>query len=177
MLKGPCQFDFNCHCHSCVSVMRHLDKKFPNAASAAVEHGVGKSFWLLKDITLPPGDDLLAFINVGSDGKKIRSYTTCCGTLFNTAGGAVFRIPARPLSRNNVRSFNGAAYTPKTPPTNVLTKHSFGDYTLPENSYEERGPVLATAFGKMGEATETSADARWFKTSEDVAESVDITWE
>ena len=55
-------------------------------SSALVNGGVGKSLYLIKDIELPEGG--LAFLKVG-DGKNIRSYTTCCGTLFNSAGGAV----------------------------------------------------------------------------------------
>ena len=105
-LAGPPVFDFNCHCHSCVAPARYLDARFPDSSrSALVNHGVGKSFWLLKDITLPAGG--LSFLKVGANGKNIRAYTSCCGTLFNTAGGKQFPVPGRPLSRNNVQIADG----------------------------------------------------------------------
>ena len=66
------------------------------------------------------------------------AYTSCCGTLFNSAGGRQFRIAARPLTRNNVKTAAGAAYVPAEAPTDCLTKFAFGDYALPGASFEYR---------------------------------------
>ena len=67
-----------------------------------------------QDIELPASGGL-SFLKVGPSGDNIRSYTSCCGTLFNSAGGGNWaggNFPARPLTRNNVKTADGGAYTP-----------------------------------------------------------------
>ena len=177
-LKGPPVFDFNCHCHSCVAPARYLDGKFSSARSALVNGGVGKVFWLLENIELPA--DGLAFLKVGESGENVRSYTACCGTLFNSAGGKQFPVPARPLTRNNVKAADGSAYVPADPKqcTDCLTQYAFGDYTLPEPHFDGMSDALQAGFGLCGGAlVPDEIDPRWLKVGEDVSEVVPITWE
>ena len=92
----------------------------------------GKTFWRLGDIELPEGG--LSFLKVG-DGSNIRSYASCCGTLFNTAGGAQFPIGGRPLTRNNVKHADGSPYCPPASECHDgLTKFAFDDYELPDGN-------------------------------------------
>ena len=137
----------------------------------------------MKDIELPASGGL-SFLKVGPSGDNIRSYTSCCGTLFNSAGGGNWaggNFPARPLTRNNVKTADGGAYTPADAVTDVVVGgegSNFTDYTLPEPHFFGGSPELGAGFGKCGAADKPQdADAAWLKTSADVTEVVPITWE
>lgn len=173
-------FCFSCHCHSCVAPARHLDSAHDNSRSALVHGGVAKAFFRLDDIALPDGlpDGSLRFLKVGPDGENIRSYTACCGTLFNTAGGKGFGYAVRPLSSVNVFDGEGKALVPQGA-TDCLTKFAFADYELPQGCYEGASPELQEAFGGLGPkgGDMEKYDARWLKSGEEVDEVVPITWE
>eukprot|EP01046_Picozoa_sp_COSAG06_P002239 COSAG06_NODE_78_length_25492_cov_189.998307_18_plen_351_part_00 len=137
----------------------------------------------MKDIELPASGGL-SFLKVGPSGDNIRSYTSCCGTLFNSAGGGNWAggdFPARPLTRNNIKTADGGAYTPADVVTDVVVGgegSNFTDYTLPEPHFFGGSPELGAGFGKCGAADKPeNADAAWLKTSADVTEVVPITWE
>ena len=155
---------------------RYLNEKYPDSRSGLVGGAAGKTFWRLGDIELPEGG--LSFLKVG-DGKNIRSYASCCGTLFNTAGGAQFPIGGRPLTRNNVKNPDGSPYCPPASECHDgLTKFAFDDYELPEGAYETGPPAVGEGFKAIGPVDDASKyDDRWFKTGDDVEESVPITWE
>jgi hypothetical protein len=179
-LKAPPVFEGNCHCHSCVAPARYLDAKYPQTSkSGLVNGGVGKAFFRLEDIELPEGG--LAYLKVGENGENIRSYTTCCGTLFNTAGGKIFPIAARPLTRNNIQNSDSSPYVSPEAPTNTFTKYAYDDYTLPEPHFEGLGPVVSAAFAAQDPQPDDAAgakyDPRWFKVGAKVNEVVPITWD
>jgi hypothetical protein len=182
-LKAPPVFDMNCHCHSCVAPARYLDAKYPETSKSGLINGgaVGKTFFHLQDIELPEGG--LAYLKVGDGGEKIRSYTTCCGTLFNTSGGKCFPKAARPLTRNNIRNTDGSPYVSTETPTDVLTKYTYGDYTLPEGHFEGPSPAVMAGFSRLAPLSkdDTAAHAKyhqsWFKVGAEVNEVVPITWE
>jgi hypothetical protein len=148
-----------------VAPARFLDAKHgATARSALVNGGVGKVFWHLENIELPAEE--LRFLKVGENGENIRSYTACCGTLFNTAGGKQFSAPARPLTRNSVKAPDGSAYTPADPSlcTDCLTKYAFGDYELPTPSFEGGSEALSDGFAACGAgAMPDEVDPRWLK--------------
>jgi len=182
-LKAPPVFEMNCHCHSCVAPGRYLDAKFPDTSQSGLVHGgAGKSFFHLQDIELPQeGGAGLSFLKVGDDGENIRSYTTCCGTLFNTAGGKQFTRAARPLTRNQIQNSDGTPFVSPETPTDVLTKHAFGDYALPEPHFEGMSPAVGAGFSKLAplsdDADRAKFDPSWFKVGAEVSEVVPITWE
>jgi hypothetical protein len=180
-LKAPPVFDMNCHCHSCVAPARYLDAKYPETSkSGLVNGGVGKSFFHLQDMELTKGE--LTYFKVGESGENIRSYTTCCGTLFNSAGGKQFSPAARPLTRNNIQNSDGSPYVSTETPTDVLTKHAYDDYTLPEGHFEGASPAVMAGFSGLvalpdDDAARAKYDQSWFKVGAEVNEVVPITWE
>jgi hypothetical protein len=188
-LKAPPVFEMNCHCHSCVAPARYLDAKYPETSkSGLVNGGVGKAFFRLEDIELPKGGGGggrgLTYLKVGDDGEKIRSYTTCCGTLFNSSGGKCFPVAARPLTRNNIiQKSDGSPYVSLETPTDVNTKYAYGDYTLPEPHFEGRSPAVSAGFSALApllpddDAARAKYDQSWFKVGAEVNEVVPITWE
>jgi hypothetical protein len=133
----------------------------------------------LEDIELPEGG--LAYLKVGDDGENIRSYTTCCGTLFNTTGGKSFPFAARPLTRNNIQNSDGSPYVSPETPTDVLTKDAYNDYTLPEPNFEGDSPAAIAGFAALTPLPDDAAlakyDQSWFKVGSEVNEVVPITWE
>jgi hypothetical protein len=170
----------NCHCRSCVAPARHLDAKYPETSkSGLVNGGVGKAFFKLEDIELPEGG--LAYLKVGDEGENIRSYTTCCGTLFNTAGGKRFPLAGRPLTRNNIQNSDGSPYVSPETPTDVSTQHAHDDYTLPEPNFEGASPAAMAGFSAITPVPDDAAcakyDQSWFKVGSEVNEVVPITWE
>jgi hypothetical protein len=178
-LKAPPVFEMNCHCHSCVAPARYLDAKHPQTSkSGLVNGGAGKAFFRLEDIELPEGG--LTYLKVGENGEKIRSYTTCCGTLFNTAGGKQFPKAARPLTRNNIQNSDSSPYVSPETPTDVNTKYAYDDYTLPEPHFEGMSPATRAGFSALGpqpdDAECAKYDQSWFKGSAEVNEVVPITW-
>jgi hypothetical protein len=178
-LKAPPVFDMNCHCRSCVAPARYLDAKYPETSKSGLVDGggVGKSIFHLKDIELPEGG--LAYFKLGDDGENIRSYTTCCGTLFNSTGGKQFPKDARPLTRNNIQNSDGSPYVSTETPTDVLTKFAFDDSTPPEGHFEGMSPAVMAAFPLLVSSDEASAkyNQSWFKVGAEVNEVVPITWE
>jgi hypothetical protein len=179
-LKAPPVFEMNCHCHSCVAPARYLDAKYPETSkSGLVNGGIGKAMFRLEDIELPEGG--LTYLKVGDNGEKIRSYTTCCGTLFNTSGGKRLTVAARPLTRNNIQNSDGSPYVSPETPTDVNTKYAFDDYTLPEPHFEGRSPAASAGFSALAPLTDDAArtkyDQSWFKVGVEVNEVVPITWE
>ena len=151
------------------------------SGNVLVNGGVGKSFWLVKDITLRPADGL-AYLKVGDNGENIRAYSACCGTLFNSAGGKQFRVSARPLTRNNITRADGSPYIPAEEPTacGIAGPSSyFEDYEKPSNFFEDRSPALMAGFQKCGEMSSPDDTLpKWAtKVGDEVDEVVPITWD
>ena len=193
-LKGEPVFNSNCHCHSCVAPARYLGHRgrggigivnrafgVPPGTSPIVNGGVGNTFFMIKDIELPPIEEKgLKFFKVG-EGDNIRSYTSCCGTLFCTGGGKHYPVSARPLTRSCIKNLNGSPYRPDDQPTECWIKHSFGDYKLPEPHFEGESPAHSVGIAKCAVRTTpddaNKLDERWFLSGQEVAESLPITWE
>lgn len=151
------------------------------SGNALVNGGVGKTFWMVKNITLrsPEGLD---YLKVGDSGENIRAYSACCGTLFNSAGGKQFRVSARPLTRNNIIRSDGSPYIPAEPPSACGIAGPgayFNDYEKPDPFFEDRSPALIAGFQKCGEMSSPDDDLHeWAtKVGAEVDEVVPITWE
>ena len=173
---------------SCVAPARYLNAKFGvrnhmyygRSGNALVNGGVGKTFWMVKNVTLRP--DGLAYLKVGNNGENIRAYSACCGTLFNSAGGKQFRVSARPLTRNNITRADGTPYVPAEPPTACGIAGAgafFEDYEKQQPFYEDRSPALLAGFQKCGEMSspDDELDEWATKVGAEVDEVVPITWE
>jgi hypothetical protein len=173
---------------SCVAPARYLNGKYGvrnfmyhgKSGNALVDGGVGKTFFMVRDIALP--EEGLSFLKVGDAGENIRAYSACCGTLFNSAGGKQFRVSARPLTRNNITRADGSPYIPAEEPTSCGIAGPgayFEDYEKPEPFFEDRSPALMAGFGKCGEMSspDDSLEDWATKVGADVDETVPITWE
>ena len=139
--------EMNCHCKDCVSVMRFIDEKHPGGTSACVDGGVGKALFYLTDIEFcDEGDpsDKFGYVKLGQDGKNVRNYTKCCGTMMNSAGGAGFPANFRPFTRNCIvkaddgtpydETKKGAADAEK--PLNTMASKSFDPAAVPEPKHD-----------------------------------------
>lgn len=179
--------NINCHCHSCVASARHVDAKGSDNTSALNETGgVGKSFYYLDQVEVPKGDldGKLEFCKVGESGKIIRSYTKCCGTLLNTAGGAEFPAGFRPFNRSCIKNSDGTRYSPRDV-LNVHAKSAFEPKDVPEPKAATAAPKIYAGFiggalcMKTGIATgvgQLMGDEAFFKAPSSVTEVVPITW-
>mmetsp|Transcript_394 Transcript_394/g.819 ORF Transcript_394/g.819 Transcript_394/m.819 type:complete len:204 (+) Transcript_394:57-668(+) len=188
-LRGEPVIVMNCHCHSCVSVARHCDDKAAGSNISALSEGGGcaKAMFYLENVSLPDDKlaEKLAFCKVGDQGDIIRSYTKCCGTLVNTAGGRSFPTGFRPFNRNCIRNEDGTPYEPKEPVINILAKYAFRpeDVPAPRRSLVPMGILRKFAGGaisyKLGccPGVGTLGQEKAFHMAgADVSEVVPITW-
>lgn len=178
---------FNCHCRSCVACARHVDAKGLDNTSALDETGgVAKSLYYLDsvDVSKVELDGKLEFCKVGESGDIIRSYTKCCGTMVNTAGGGNFPTGFRPFNRNCIKNIDGTDYSPQEV-LNVMSKHAFKPEDVPEPKAAIATPGVLAAFigGVLCMRTGISTGAErlmgaeaFFKAPSSVTEVVPITW-
>jgi len=187
-LKGEPLFVFNCHCHSCVSTVRHVDAKgLPNTSALSDSGGAATALYYLDNVEVTASylDGKLGFSKVGEKGENIRSYTKCCGTPLNLAGGSKFPTGFRPFNRNCITNADGSAYSPPPDVLNINVKHSFNPGQVPQpkaNTVPCKiikgfvGGILCWKTGiRTGAATLYGAEA-FFKDPKSVTEVVPITW-
>ena len=194
-LLGEPLFVINCHCRSCVACMRYIDAKGDGRNTSAVaggaNGGVAKAFFELENVEFVGTNpiDKMAFVKLGSDGKNIRSYTRCCGTQINTAGGRSFPASFRPFNRNCIKNSDGSEYEidPATV-LNVFKAKAFEPNRVPKPDGGLALVTFAARFGakllahklhhrgagsKLGEEKERAYRVH----GSQVAEIVPITWE
>lgn len=186
-LKGEPRIAFNCHCHSCVACIRHVDAKgLPNTSALSDSGGAAKALWYLDnvDVTASYLEGKLNFIKVGDSGAVVRSYTKCCGTIVNTAGGATFGPGFRPFNRNCITNSDGSAFSlPDV--VNVQAANAFNPEQVPPPKANGYDCQIITAFAggiflmktgiSTGAASLLGAEA-FFKDPNSVTEVVPITW-
>ena len=144
----------NCHCKDCVTVMKYVDEHHPSGKSANVSGGVGKAMFYLKDIDF--GDisdghdgtskkdpsDKFGYVKLGQDGKNVRCYTKCCGTMMMTASGTVFPANFRPFNRNCIFTADGTPFDDKAEsivggePYNMNVKSASDPNNVPEPKHD-----------------------------------------
>ena len=192
-LKGEPLFVVNCHCRSCVSCMRYIDAKGEGRNTSAEapndNGGVAKAFYDMKDVEFV-GDDpagQLAFVKLGDDGKNVRSYTRCCGTQLQTAGGRSFPAAFRPFNRNCITNADGSKYDPDGV-LNIFKAKSFDPEKVPQpNGHLAAVPFLASFVTKIlgykffgvgnDSDLEPEKDQVFRVHGSQVSETVPITWE
>ena len=194
-LTGEPLFVVNCHCRSCVACMRHIDAKGGGRnTSAEAEHsngGVAKAFFYLKNVEFSddrPAEQL-QFLKLSDTGKNVRSYTRCCGTQLNTAGGRTFPAGFRPFNRNCITNPDGSKYNPvPASVVNIFKARAFEPEKVPEpNGGLAIVPVLAgfvarilgyKLFGLGIDSMMCEEKERAFMVDgAEVTEAVPITWE
>lgn len=153
----------NCYCHSCVAPVRYLDEKFngkSTSAATADGNGAAKVFFALTDIQVVGDDDddddpsdKLGYVKVGDEGCMIRSYTKCCGTQLNTAGGDAFPCNFRPFNRNALYHYadddssSNQPFAPASAPPNVNCQHAFVSMDdIPEPKYNSTPAGVLSMF-------------------------------
>ena len=194
-LKGEPLFVVNCHCRSCVSCMRHIDAKGDgrntSAEAANGNGGVAKAFFDMSNVELNDDDPAkqLQFLKLGERGINVRSYTRCCGTQLQTAGGRSFPAAFRPFNRNCITNPDGSRYDPD-PATvlNIFKAKAFEPDKVPKPNGGLAAVPLLTGFvarilgykllGLGVDATMSEAKERVFRVhGSQVEEVVPITWE
>eukprot|EP00656_Telonema_subtile_P052887 TRINITY_DN7488_c0_g1_i1.p1 TRINITY_DN7488_c0_g1~~TRINITY_DN7488_c0_g1_i1.p1 ORF type:complete len:226 (+),score=14.71 TRINITY_DN7488_c0_g1_i1:283-960(+) len=131
---------FDCHCHGCVSAMRHVDaKESPGTSASSSSGGVCKALFYFEQMQFDPSllengelEKQLHHVKVGDKGVVVRSYTRCCNTLMFTAGGKGFPGNFRPLNRNCIRNGDGSAYVPPGVVHSVQASSAFEPDLVPE---------------------------------------------
>lgn len=108
----------HCYCQSCLAAAVSKDGLYVEIAVFA-RHQIH----FQGDVA-----DRFYYISVG-DGKNFRSATTCCNTIFGTAGGCHFPVPVQPVNRNGIKGFVAED------PYNIMAKYSHG--TVPEPNSPE----------------------------------------
>jgi hypothetical protein len=194
-LKGEPLFVVNCHCRSCVSCMRHIDAKGDgrntSAEAANGNGGVAKAFYDMKDVEFTSDNpaEQLAFVKLGDEGKNVRSYTRCCGTQLQTAGGRSFPAAFRPFNRNCITNADGSKYDPDPGRVlNVFKAKAFDPGKVPKpNGGLAAAPILAGFAAKIlgyrlfglgaDSALEPEKEQVFRVHGSQVTEIVPITWE
>jgi len=150
-----------------------------------------KAFFYLKNVEFSddrPAEQL-QFLKLGDTGKNVRSYTRCCGTLLNTAGGRAFPAGFRPFNRNCITNPDGSKYNPDPASiVNIMKASAFEPEKVPEpNTVLASVPVLAgfvarilgyKLFGLGIDSTMGEEKERAFMVDgAEVTEAVPITWD
>lgn len=171
---------FNCHCHSCVSVVKSIESKEEFDGTSikcdGETGGAAVAIYKSNNCTVVKSDkESIAFMKVGEAGKYPRRYCTKCGTMvFN-----VYEKNWCAVNRNALTKANGEAYIPDGKVTNVNCKHAFEPDKIkdPKSNSVPIGMLLKfipliAGFGCDGSNTEESL------TLEDMAkvEVSPITW-
>ncbi|KAL7500465.1 hypothetical protein ACHAWT_010434 [Skeletonema menzelii] len=179
--NSPPRMIFNCHCHSCVSVMASIESTpgFSGTSTKCDSESGGAAIAVYKsnNTTVVKSDkESIGQMKVGEEGKIARSYCTKCGTvLFN-----VYLPNWCAVNRNALVKEDGEAFVPEGEVMNVNCKHAFDvskvkgpkHNTVPFRTLLKFIPLLA-GFGVDGSNTEESL------TPEDMSkvEVSPITWE
>jgi hypothetical protein len=175
--------------------MRHIDAKGDGRNTSAEapngNGGVAKAFYNMKDVEFsgenPAGQ--LEFLKLGDAGKNVRSYTRCCGTQLQTAGGRSFPAAFRPFNRNCITNADGSKYNPdpdRVP--NLFKAKAFDPGKVPKpNGGLAVVPFLAGFVGNIlgyrffglgaDPAMEPEKEQVFRVHGSQVTETVPITWE
>ncbi len=164
-----------------VAPARYADEHFGRTNRTALDSlgGVAKYFAKLKDVTYHPSNPPLNYIRVGPKGTNVRTITSCCGTILNTAGGAKFPIKdARPFSRNNIYNADGTLYNLQCGRcADFMLDKAFNDYKHPTGGPAFNGAAFGNAI-KAGLKQDTSIfPQHYYKVPDEGTVTVPITWE
>jgi hypothetical protein len=155
----------------------------------ASDSGAAKAFYYLTnvDILSDNPEEKLGFVKVGDRGKIVRSYTKCCNTVLNTAGGKKFPAGFRPFNRNCIYNSDGSKFDPPAA-LNIMAEASFNPALVPEPKHKEI-PLCSSLLCRFASGICANkcccCDAGYghhregvfMKDPRDVTEIVPITWE
>ncbi|KAL3794988.1 hypothetical protein ACHAW5_002157 [Stephanodiscus triporus] len=178
---APPRLTFNCHCHSCVAVVKGIEARdgFSGTSMKSDEAG-GAAVAVFKsnNVTVTKVDGAkIGFMKVGEGGKVARPYCTECGTvLFN-----VWAPKWCAVNRNAMTAADGSPFVPKGPVLNINAKSAFDKDKVPEPKHGSVTVGMLVKFiplltGLAGDGSNSKVTALM---AEDLSkvESVPITWE
>jgi hypothetical protein len=144
-LHGEPLLCFNCQCQSCGAVCDYVEGLAGGSENKPAEKVLGNPCAFYKtDNIEPPLDamDKLNFVKVGEGGQNVRSYTKCCNTMVQGAGGAEFPVNARPINRLNIKNEDGTPYVSSKPVFHHFVKHAFDPAVVPEPKCQDMAPGM-----------------------------------
>lgn len=182
-LDSPPRMIFNCHCHSCVSVIKGIEAKegFAGTSMKCDEKensGVAIAVYKSNNVTVKTVDgEKIGFVKVGDAGKNARPYCTECGTVLFNAWMPNWCA----ANRNAMTTSDGSAFQPEGAVTNVMCKSAFVPDEVPE---PKSGMVpfgillkfIPLMSGLMGDGS-NAKDKALIPEDLSKVESVPITWE
>ena len=173
---------FNCHCHSCVAVIKSIEARDGFSGTSMKsddEGGAAVAIFKSNNVTVTKVDGAkIGFMKVGDGGTKPRPYCTECGTvLFN-----VWAPNWCAVNRNAMTAADGSPFVPTcTPVLNILCKHAFDKDKVPEPKHSSVPLGMLVKFlplitGLAGDGSNSKEKAL---IAEDISkvESVPINWE
>jgi hypothetical protein len=179
---APPRITFNCHCHSCVAVIKGIEARAGFSGTSMKSDEVGGAavaIFKSNNVTVKKVDGAkIGFMKVGEDGRTPRPYCTECGTvLFN-----VWAPTWCAANRNAMTVADGSPFEPKcTPVLNVNSKHAFNKGKVPKPKHNSLPLGMLVKFiplltGFAGDGSNSKEKALF---AEDISkvESVPITWE
>ena len=181
-LQGEPLFVMDCHCHSCVSTARYIDKKAcPNGHSISClskeTGGASVAMYLYSNVEFPSSSKTrFGFVKVGPRGTRIRRYLKCCNTM---AFGISEKLVT--FNRNCIYNKNGTKYKLEAKPVNCIKKFAFDPEKVPEpsNSYIPFLGFLSIFLAMLNPFDWPKEDEDKLHThyNHDLVEVVPITWE
>ena len=180
----PPRITFDCHCHSCVAVIKAIEAKDGfdgiSAKSDAESGGAAVAIYKSNSVTVEKIDgSKIGFMKVGPDGKTARPYCTECGTvLFNVWA------PNWCAANRNALTKGEAPYEPKKKPVGVNCKHAFDKSKIPDPKVDTIPaatllkfiPLLAGSVNPMCDGS-NAKEKGLFPEDMSTVEFVNITWE
>ncbi|KAL7525293.1 hypothetical protein ACHAXR_000938 [Thalassiosira sp. AJA248-18] len=181
---APPRTTFNCHCHSCVSVVKGIEAKegFDGTSikcDTSENSGVAVAIFKSNNLTIKKVDAAkIGFMKVGEKGKHARPYCTECGTVLFNAFAPNWCAPNRNAMTN---AADGSAFEVEGKVLNIMSKNAFDKDSVPEPKHGslpfgtlfKMAPLIA---GFMGDGSNAKEKALIPEDIEKV-ECVPITWE
>ena len=179
---APPRITFNCHCHSCVAVIKSIEARDGFSGTSMKsddEGGAAVAIFKSNNVTVTKVDGAkIGFMKVGEGGKTPRPYCTECGTvLFN-----VWAPRWCAANRNALTAGDGSPFVPTcTPVLNIQCKYAFDKDKVPTPKHNSLPLGMLVKFIPLltGLAGDGSNSKEKTLIAEDISkvESIPITWE
>lgn len=159
LLKGEPLVALNCHCKSCVSNAKYVDKK-GGGRSALKDGGVNVAVFSTGQVEFVTGlsndgTSNIQLTKIGDDGKVYRSYTKCCNTFMsNATTPKILGIPRTGIKNADCTTYDSSL---KDPVLNIDAGNAFDPSSVPEPKLDGvpwwvLAKVLGTKLNPLGKS-------------------------